>query len=73
MAASACSSGSSVCSCPSGWTKQSGPEGIFCYQFDATKVNYMEAKEKCENMNGTFPLIDSTEDLIYFNEILDKK
>ena len=36
-------------------------------------MSYPEAKEKCENMNGTFPLIDSDEDLVYFNEILDKK
>ena len=73
VAASACSSGSSVCSCPSGWKKESGPEGFFCYQFDATQVSYTEAKETCENMNGTFPLIDSTEDLVFFNEILEKK
>merc|ERR1712156_193861 len=73
VAATACSSGSSICSCPAGWTKHSGPDGFFCSIFEATKSTYTDAKESCINMNGTFPLIDSDEDLAYFNEILEKK
>ena len=59
-----CSSG--PCSCPSGWTKATSPDGYICYQQQKDKASYEGAKEICQSMDTAFPLVDSDEDLAFY-------